>query len=123
MSNLTQPLKTKSSKAIKILTILFSKKTWKVKSYWQLAIVFLVFSLAGSLSVKIAYPVTEFLGLHQQTTSPWLFWPIRILLILPIYQILLISIGSAFGQYQYFSKFIKKGIGRFKPHKRFMSHS
>ena len=109
---------TKIRKIFSLFAKLFSKDTWKVDSYFQLIIIFTVFALAGSLSVKIAYPITEFIGLNSETSSPWLFWPVRILLILPVYQILLISIGTLFGQYTYFSRFIKKSLSRFKPEKR-----
>jgi hypothetical protein len=113
----------KLSKFFLIFTKLVSKETWKVNSYFQLTIIFIVFALAGSLSVKIAYPITELVGLNVETTSPWIFWPIRILLILPIYQVLLISIGTLFGQYSYFSKFLKKSLSRFKPSKRTLSRT
>lgn len=102
------------SKIIRISRKLISKKTWGVDSYAQLAVIFVVFALAGSLSIKVAYPITEWVGLTRQDTSAWIFWPVRILLVLPIYQLLLITIGTLFGQYHYFAKFIRKSLSRLK---------
>ncbi|MFT6835409.1 MAG: hypothetical protein ACJA0H_001447 [Francisellaceae bacterium] len=98
------------------------KKKWGLSSYWQVLIILVVFSLAGSLSVKIAYPVTQFIGLDRATTSPWIFWPVRVLLIFPIYQISLISIGTLLGQYKFFSRFSKKFLSRLG-FKRFFENS
>jgi len=50
--------------------------------------------------------------LYQDTTNPWLFWPVRIALIFPIYQILLVVVGTLFGQHQFFWNMEKKMIRR-----------
>ena len=94
-----------------------SKERWGITSNWQLAVIFVVFAITGSLSVKLAVPVTQFIGLDKATTSPWIFWPIRIVLIIPIYQVLLVGVGALFGQHKYFWRFEKKilrrlGLGR-----------
>jgi hypothetical protein len=71
-------------------------------------IIILVFSLTGSLSVKLAKPVLEWCGIHKESMSPWLFWPLRILVIFPVYQFLQICIGSSLGQFRFFWEFQKK---------------
>jgi hypothetical protein len=45
--------------------------------------------------------------------SPWVFWPIRLLIIFPVYQILLVIIGWLFGQFDFFWAFEKKMLRRF----------
>ena len=89
-----------------------SKERWGITSNWQLAVIFVVFAITGSLSVKLAVPVTQFIGLDKVTTSPWIFWPIRIFLIVPIYQVLLVAVGTLFGQHKFFWNFEKKMLRR-----------
>jgi len=88
------------------------KKRWGINSNWQLLIIILVFTINGSLAVRLATPVTHFFGLYKETASPWVFWPIRIALIFPIYQILLVVVGTLFGQYRFFWNMEKKMISR-----------
>ncbi|PJA05207.1 MAG: diacylglyceryl transferase, partial [Flavobacteriales bacterium CG_4_10_14_0_2_um_filter_35_18] len=77
------------------------KARWGIKSNFQIIVIFFVFALNGSIAVRLATPVTHFFGLYQDTTNPWLFWPVRIALIFPIYQILLVVVGTLFGQHQF----------------------
>ena len=58
-------------------------------------------------------------GLEKELLSPWVFWPIRVLIIFPIYQVLIVIMGALFGQFNFFWSFEKKmlyrlGFKRFK---------
>ena len=75
-------------------------------------VIFIVFGITGSTSAKIAGPIVEFLGITQENTSGWIYWPVRILLIFPVYQVLLIIFGWIFGQFQFFWAFEKKMLRR-----------
>tara|TARA_R110002167_G_scaffold41832_3_gene127677 strand:+ start:1995 stop:2297 length:303 start_codon:yes stop_codon:yes gene_type:complete len=88
------------------------KKRWGIDSNLQLAIIFIVFSVTGSAATKLAAPITEFIGLGYGDTSPWVYWPIRILLIFPTYQLLLVLFGWLFGQFKFFWNFEKKMLNR-----------
>jgi hypothetical protein len=88
------------------------KQKWGIKSNWQLFIILVVFSVNGSLAVYLADPITHFLGLYKGETNPWIYWPIRILLIFPIYQFLLVIVGTLFGQHQFFWNMEKKMLKR-----------
>ena len=88
------------------------KEKWGITSNFQLLIIFLVFSVTGSLSLGVAKPLLDFIGLDKATLSPWIFWPIRISIIFPIYQILIVIIGALFGQFQFFWNFEKKMLSR-----------
>jgi len=95
------------------------KEKWGIRSNFQLLIIFLVFSVTGSLSLWVAKPLLDFIGLDKTTLSSWVFWPIRILIIFPIYQILIVLVGALFGQFKFFWNFEKKmlyrlGFKRFK---------
>ena len=84
------------------------KIKWEIKSNFQLLIIFLVFGITGSTAVWISKPILDFIGLDQAAISAWAYWPIRIIIIFPVYQILLLIIGTIFGQSKFFKNFIKK---------------
>lgn len=88
------------------------KEKWGITSNYQIIIILLVFSITGSIAVWIAKPVLNLIGLDKEVVSPWLFWPIRILIIFPIYQILIVIIGTLFGQFKFFWSFEKKILVR-----------
>ncbi|NQX82076.1 MAG: diacylglyceryl transferase [Flavobacteriaceae bacterium] len=88
------------------------KQRWGVKTNFQILIIFLVFSINGSFAVYIGKPLLGFLGLVQGVTNPFLFWPVRILLIFTIYQITLVIVGTLFGQFKFFWAFEKKMLKR-----------
>ncbi len=89
------------------------KERWNINSNLQLGIIFLVFAVTGSTAAKIAGPVTDFIGISSDV-NPWLYWPIRILIIFPAYQVFLVTFGWLFGEFEFFWNFEKKmlrGIG------------
>ncbi len=88
------------------------RKRWGISSNWQITVIFIVFAITGSTSAKIAGPVVEFLGMTKENTNLWIYWPVRILLIFPIYQIFLVSFGWLFGQFEFFWNFEKKMLKR-----------
>lgn len=88
------------------------KQRWGVSSNWSILAIFIVFSINGSFATWIAKPITSFFGLSPETTSPWLYWPLRILLIFPIYQATLPIVGWLFGQFKFFWAFEKKFLSR-----------
>lgn len=89
-------------------------KRWGITSYWQMTVIFIVFGVTGSCSVKVAGPVLELIGIDN-SISGWIFWPLRILLIFPVYQLLLVFFGWLFGQFDFFWAFEKKMLSRFIP--------
>lgn len=85
------------------------KYKWGIKSNFQLLIIFLVFSVTGSLTLWIAKPLLSLLKIEKEL---WFFWPARILIIFPVYQILIVIIGALFGQFRFFWDFEKKILRR-----------
>ena len=88
------------------------KARWGIKSNTQLVIILIVFSITGSISLLVAQPLLDYIGLDKTKLSPYTFWPIRILIIFPIYQLLIIIIGTLFGQFRFFWSFEKKMLRR-----------
>jgi len=85
---------------------------WQVNYRWELIAIFLVFAVTGSTSAKISGPTIEVLHLKELITNSFLFWTIRILIIFPIYQVLLVIVGWVFGQFKFFWAFEKKMLSR-----------
>lgn len=83
------------------------KERWNIDSNWQLTVIFVVFAITGSTAAKFAGPVADWIGLSKEL-NPWVYWPVRLLLIFPIYQVLLVFFGWVFGEFQFFWNFEKK---------------
>lgn len=88
------------------------KKRWNLTSNWQVFVILLVFSITGYSSLLIAKPILNLVGLDQATTNPWIYRPLRILLIFPFYQVLIVFYGWLFGQFAFFWNFEKKMLSR-----------
>tara|TARA_B100001564_G_scaffold246946_1_gene209502 strand:- start:265 stop:552 length:288 start_codon:yes stop_codon:yes gene_type:complete len=87
------------------------RNLFKVNSNTQLLIVNIVFAVTGTASVYLAGVIIDFFGLNALNTI--LYWSLRILLLVPVYQILLIIVGTLFGQFSYFWQMEKKMLKRF----------
>lgn len=90
------------------------KDKWGISSNIQIALIFIVFAINGSFAAWVAKPITEFVGVTSDTTNPWIYYPVRILLVFPIYQFTLPLVGFVFGQFKFFWEFEKKMMGRFR---------
>ncbi|MFL1895583.1 DUF6787 family protein [Aquimarina sp. 2-A2] len=88
------------------------EQKWKVTYRWELIAIFIAFAITGSTSAKISDPVLSILGLTRETTLGYIYWPLRIILIFPIYQVLLVIVGWLFGQFSFFWEFEKKMLSR-----------
>jgi hypothetical protein len=83
------------------------KQRWNIQSNAQLTVIIIVFALTGSASAWLSKPFCLWLGITKDELGFW-FTPVRLLLIFPIYQVLLVFIGFLFGQFKFFWKFEKK---------------
>jgi hypothetical protein len=73
------------------------KKKWGITSFFQVVIIFIVFGVTGSASTLFSGPVLEFLNIGKGDFHPIIYWPMRLLILFPIYQVLLIWFGFVFG--------------------------
>ena len=83
------------------------KKRWGIETNFQLTIIFVVFAITGSASAWLSKPFCFWLGITKTDLGFW-FTPVRLLLIFPLYQLLLVLIGFIFGQFKFFWAFEKK---------------
>ncbi|MBP2832706.1 prolipoprotein diacylglyceryl transferase [Aquimarina sp. U1-2] len=90
----------------------FLETRWDVTYRWELIAIFIAFAITGSTAARISDPIISLLGLTKETTIGWIYWPVRIVFIFPVYQILLLIIGWLFGQFKFFWNFEKKMLSR-----------
>ena len=76
--------------------------------------IFFIFGLAGSLSVFISEPLIQFVSIENFISNTFFYWLIRLILIFPLYQFVLIGVALVFGEFRYFKKFFIKFINYFK---------
>ena len=89
------------------------KERWGVTSNLQLTIIFIVFAITGSTAAYLSKPFTDLIGLTKYNLG-WLYIPVRLIAIFPIYNVLLVSIGFIFGQFDFFWNFEKKMLRSMK---------
>jgi hypothetical protein len=93
------------------------KNKWGVESNSQFILIFIVFGITGSLSVRLAKPVLEFLNINNDFfkdlfLGDMLYWTLRVVIVFPLYQLLLLVIGTLFLQFKFFWNFEKKILCR-----------
>ena len=93
------------------------KQRWGIHSNFQVIVICVVFAITGSSSVYVAKPFLQWIGLAREafpegTIGGFLYWALRILLIFPFYQVLLVIFGWLFGQFKFFWNFEKKMLLR-----------
>ena len=94
------------------------KKRWGISSNGQVLLILLVFSITGSSALFVARPLLDYLGITRLNfTSEFLwgglsYYALRILVIFPTYQILLVCYGWVFGQFEFFWNFEKNMLAR-----------
>ena len=83
------------------------KERWGITSNFQIVIIFIVFGITGSVSAYISGPLTNII--IGESDFHWLIkLLIRIIVLTPIYQVLLLFFGYIFFQYRFFYNFVKK---------------
>lgn len=87
------------------------KQRWGITSNFQLIILFIVFGINGSLSARISKYFMDCMGIDKN--MPWYFYyPILLILVLPLYPFMLMVFGYLFGQSKFFYPFSLKMLRR-----------
>lgn len=89
------------------------KERWEVKNNLQIILILIVFSITGSASIVVKKAVFQWIGINGDT-SLWLKVPLYILIVFPAYQILLLIIGTLFGQFKFVWEMEKRIFSFFK---------
>ena len=88
------------------------KQRWNITSNWQLTLILVVFAITGFSSLQLAKPFLSVIGIPETFQPHWLYRILRLVLIFPIYQVLLVFVGFIFGQFEFFWNFEKKMLKR-----------
>ena len=88
------------------------KTRWGVRNNFEFIMILLAFSLAGSSLTFVRGPIFGLFGIDGDT-SLWIKVPMYIVLLMPTYQVLLLTYGTIFGQFRFFWNFEKKMLRRF----------
>ncbi len=88
------------------------KELLKVESHFQLVIVLIVFAITGSLALVVSDYLLILLNINKEDYGLIAYYFLRIMVIFPVYQFLLIIIGTIFGEFRYFWNFEKKFLKR-----------
>ena len=97
------------TKILKKLILVF-----EAKSLIHLIKIFLIFGLAGSLSLYLSELIYNYINLKDFVNIYIVKLFIKIIFLIIMYQITLLSIAKIFGEFKYFFKFFKKFFNRFK---------
>jgi len=84
------------------------------KSFKHLIIIFLVFALSGSVSLFMSSSILTAINLKELINFYPLYLLVRIILLIPIYQLVLIIIATLLGEFRYFWNFEKKFFKRLR---------
>ncbi len=87
------------------------KQRWGIETNFQFIIILIVFAITGSASAWLSKPFCTWVGIDKETLGNWII-PVRLMLIFPIYQVLLVCIGFIFGQFKFFWAFERKMLKR-----------
>ena len=93
------------------------KKRWNIQSNFQVVVILIVFAITGTSTVYVKKAIFTLIGITEETHL-LIYIPVYILVILTVYNILLLIIGSIFGQYKFFLEFEKKFFSLLIPKKK-----
>jgi len=83
------------------------KERWGITSNFQIVIIIVVFAITGSTSAYFSGPLTEYL-IGDANINSFFKIVIRIVVLTPIYQVLLLFFGFIFFQFNFFFQFVKR---------------
>ncbi len=88
------------------------KEKWQV-SFGRLILILMTFAIGGSLTGIIGRKIMDFTGIDVW----WLYYPLYIILMTLIWPAMVILISIPFGQFPFFTQYIKKMFSRFSPNR------
>ena len=104
----------KNEKILKINILKKITNKFNAKSLKHLMIIFLIFALSGSASLFISSSILTIINLKELIHFYPLYLLVRIIFLIPIYQLVLIIIATLFGEFRYFWNFEKKFFKRLR---------
>ena len=85
-------------------------KAFKAKSIKHLVVIFIIFAISGSVAVFCSKFLLLLLNLDRESLGNYIYWPIRLLVLLVAYQFILLFVSTIFGEFNHFKKYSLKFI-------------
>ncbi len=89
------------------------KDKWGIKRNIDFVLILIVFALTGTSAAYLGKPILKAIPILNELPTP-LYVLLRLLIVLPIYQLLLLMFGFIFGQFNFFWNFEKKTFNSMK---------
>ena len=83
-------------------------KAFKAKSIKHLVVIFIIFAVSGSVAVFCSKFLLLLLNLDREFLGNYIYWPIRLLVLLIAYQFILLFVSTIFGEFNHFKKYSLK---------------
>ena len=80
-------------------------KYFKAKSLNHLILIFIIFGISGSLTLILSEPIINFIKINKILENTFILLLLRIIIIFPLYQLVLISITTKSSEFNYFLLF------------------
>ncbi len=90
------------------------KLLFRARSTYHLFIIFLIFSISGGASLWVSDHILNFLGLESFFSSAFIYWILKIPIIILSYQFILLAVSAVFGEFKHFSRYSLKLFSIFK---------
>ncbi len=88
-------------------------RKWGITSITQVVLILCVFACTGSSVLFVSDFFLDLLGFSRDMPE-WQRWALKLVVMLPIYQVLLLLWAIPFGQFKFFMGYLKKMFGRMK---------
>ena len=82
-------------------------KYFKARSLNHLILIFIIYGISGSLTLILSEPIIDFIKMNKVVENTFFLIFLRIIIIFPLYQLVLISIATILGEFNYFLSFEK----------------
>ena len=79
-----------------------------ITSNFQFIVILIVFAITGSTSAYITRPILAVIGITKDNLHPLIYWPLSLILILPVYKVLLYCYRYVVWAIYFFLEFCKK---------------
>ena len=85
-------------------------KAFNARSYRHLMAFFIIFAISGGVAVFCSKFLLLLLNLDRESLGNYIYWPIRLLVLLIAYQFILLFVSTIFGEFNHFKKYSLKFI-------------
>ncbi len=83
-------------------------KAFNARSNKHLVIIFIIFAISGGVAVFCSKFLLSFLNLDPVYLGDYIYWPLRIVILLISYQFILLFVSTIFGEFHHFKKYSLK---------------